>query len=900
MRKRASGGTLWALALSLFFGAGNVNAQPTKKIPPVAIGAQTLSGVGVTPTFHEFLTQPAPFEWKGNIGGIGVGDAYWIYAMGIDATGITGPAGRQIRFNLQDSETGSSFKHLGISVSLENLLAGGGDLLECYQSNNDGLSTHVLEPGQLTLSNFDLRFLFTKQASQEGWTITPYYRLSGGEWIVFFDSTFVSSNAFDFLGAKLVVVFDNPVGGAAGGDVSFDNFFVVGPIQGPITDVYVDDDWTSLETGDAVQFPGQDEIQIIGTNAFAAIDDAIAIYRPISALRFSPGLQLSGQQQIEPPTVHVAAGTYTENVLVDVNLHIQGAGSGTDDQSNTIIIADETGLPTLLINGFNVSGLQGAPIIFKDFRVTGASGGTESGGIIITDGFSNLGAEKAGREQLGTSAANSLTITQFLKFENIAAVGNGSSGIGFNHADMVNNIEVIDCDLSNNSMYGLYIPSMIATFDGLTMTNCQVNDNGVNGLTTGPNGSSGVNDINIDGSSFSGNGDALSPYGMTSGDLSFLMFNGDASVTNVTISGDGGQVGLQLSGSLDNGEGSSPSGTVVLDNVTITGTYQDPYGGAGSGLRIANYSDVSGISFNNVQIDVVPSPEIPDGAVRNDATVRKLRLTQNNIAQPVPAVINLDLDSVYGNLNVSNTVLGGNALIDISNFSPGTVDATSATFNNAADNFEIEDRVFHAMDLEFTGLVTWVPSNLFMTKNSFAGSDTSASIRRAINVASSADTLNISQGAYFDSVGVQIDIDLVILGSGKATTTFHATSSTGFSASDDFWFRIDSLLAVQMRGLTLDGAGNAIYYAIRANGGGTLQEICFRDIAFSAKVSGGGVGIYAGGDSPLNVLNCTFEQMGRGGAEYYGVGVAGSAFRDNIYTGKGVGNFIDVAVEVDA
>ncbi|MCZ6820848.1 MAG: hypothetical protein O7G31_15370, partial [Calditrichaeota bacterium] len=228
MRERAIWGTLSALALSLFLGAGNVNAQPTK-IPPVAIGAQTLSGVGVTPTFHEFLTQPAPFEWKGDIGGIGVGDAYWIYAMGIDATGITGPAGRQIRFNLQDSETGSSFKHLGISVSLENLLAGGGDLLECYQSNNDGLSTHVLEPGQLTLSNFDLRFLFTKQASQEGWTITPYYRLSGGEWIVFFDSTFVSSNAFDFLGAKLVVVFDNPVGSAAGGDVSFDNFFVVGP-----------------------------------------------------------------------------------------------------------------------------------------------------------------------------------------------------------------------------------------------------------------------------------------------------------------------------------------------------------------------------------------------------------------------------------------------------------------------------------------------------------------------------------------------------------------------------------------------------------------------------------------------------------------------------------------------
>ncbi|MFQ6116280.1 MAG: hypothetical protein ACE5NG_19660, partial [bacterium] len=183
------------------------HAQPNQSLPAI-VGPQTLPD---TTEFYEFFTQ-GPEDLKGDITGIAAGDTYWVYIFGIDATSITGPPGRQIQFNLQDFETGSSFKHLGISFSLNNISAGGSDLLQCYQSSFsggfEGLSSHGLVPGELTTGNFDLRFMFAKENSQDGWSVTPFFRLSNGTWTAFFDSSFTSTNAFDFLGAKLVVRFD--------------------------------------------------------------------------------------------------------------------------------------------------------------------------------------------------------------------------------------------------------------------------------------------------------------------------------------------------------------------------------------------------------------------------------------------------------------------------------------------------------------------------------------------------------------------------------------------------------------------------------------------------------------------------------------------------------------------
>ena len=242
-----------ALVLGCAVVAGAaVSANSPASIPPVSVGPKTLTGDGSPPTAYEFFLQ-AGSSWKGDIGGIVAGPTYSLGILGIDVTGVTGPAGRGIYFNLQDAESGSTFKHLGIQVILQDAGAGGKALLQCYQSfTSEGLSSHGFNAGVLTEGDFDLRFDFTKASSGAGWTVTPYYRLSGGCWNQFFDGPFVGSVPFDFLGAKLATVFDH----GADGTVSFANYYLSGsPSSVCVT--------TTTGTGTASLAPSNGEIRYL-------------------------------------------------------------------------------------------------------------------------------------------------------------------------------------------------------------------------------------------------------------------------------------------------------------------------------------------------------------------------------------------------------------------------------------------------------------------------------------------------------------------------------------------------------------------------------------------------------------------------------------------------------------
>jgi hypothetical protein len=205
--------TAFALIAAGLLAATAVQEAPVTT-PPVATGSQTLSGFGGSAGAHEFFTQVPPSDWKGDIGGIGPSTAStpWRFeVLGIDATGVTGPADRYIYFNIQDSETGSSFKHMGINFHPDSPGAAGGTLFQAYQPfTSEGISSHGLNSGDLTASNFDLRFDF-------------YKALAGGRWVPFVDGPFTGSAPFDFLGAKLVVGFD----GGADGVVNIDNMRLV-------------------------------------------------------------------------------------------------------------------------------------------------------------------------------------------------------------------------------------------------------------------------------------------------------------------------------------------------------------------------------------------------------------------------------------------------------------------------------------------------------------------------------------------------------------------------------------------------------------------------------------------------------------------------------------------------
>jgi hypothetical protein len=866
------------LAIMLFVATGNTQSL----VPPQATGPQTLSG------FTEFFEQAE--SNFGDIGGITAGPTYWVYVWGITTSGIPRPSGGIIEFNLADAELGSSFKHLGIGFELVN----GSDRVWCYQSSGDAESSSDFSPGTLTADPFDLRFMFTKQNPTDEWSVTPEYRLNGGNWTLFDDGVLQipDDRDFEFLGAKLTVAVPT-------GSVSFDNFFVVGPIV-DFTGIFVDDDWQGLEEGDIVQFPGQFNVQVFGENAFSTIQDGIDRvvneFFPVSPLAGNKLNAIAG----DPPlaTVNVAAGEYSENIVIPVPLILDGAGS--DSEGGTVIISDSEGsTPVVLISSGGFDG--DSRLTVRDVRVTGAlSGGN---GIAVE---ANIGSNIASSDG-GTPQLNSIVLpgVAHITFENVAAVGNDGNGIAIN-SGAVGDIEVTDCDLSNNDNSGFRISNNINYFNGLTMDGCQINENGINGLSTGSIGSLVVNNIHVSNSSFSENGDALSESGAGSGDISLFQFNGNASLTNVLIHGDGSHIGLQIRGDDLDGEDPgilSPAGTVELDSVIISGTYQHPDTWVGSGIYITGYSDISSISFNDVEIDVTPAPE----------------------STPV---INLNLENVFGAVDVGNTTFGGNASADILNNSAINVDATGAVFTNAEDNFEIEDRVIHAIDLEVIssniiqqktkgallpqinqieefsfGLVRWVPNHLFMTVNSFAPNLTFfPSIQRAINAASEGNTLNIAPGVYFEAPTIHIFNNLTIIGSGPEETIFVANGGTDTMEEygNPAWFEIGECADVHIHDIAFDGGENSIYYAFFHGGSGSFNHVSFDNIQYDSYE---GTAIFIEGcEGPVHVSNCSFTNIGRVGVWYDDSDVNGSVYKNNSYTGKG-GNgeeidYLDFAVVV--
>lgn len=130
------------------------------------------------------------------------------------------------------------------------------------------------------------------------------------------------------------------------------------------------------------------------------------------------------------------------------------------------------------------------------------------------------------------------------------------------------------------------------------------------------------------------------------------------------------------------------------------------------------------------------------------------------------------------------------------------------------------------------------------------------------------------------------------------TEVIQMTVDTGSAGDDRGWFVVQPGVDLQVRDLTFDGNGFQVFQAFRHQGTGSFEDCHFRDIQFNAAGPDyQGTAIVAFGGN-VDIRRSLFEQIGRVGVFLFGNGVFGASIEDNLYLGKGDGDFLDYGFEV--
>ena len=162
-------------------------------------------------------------------------------------------------------------------------------------------------------------------------------------------------------------------------------------------------------------------------------------------------------------------------------------------------------------------------------------------------------------------------------------------------------------------------------------------------------------------------------------------------------------------------------------------------------------------------------------------------------------------------------------------------------------------------------------------------------------------TVHVLNGVYHEAPQITINADVNIVGQDRSGTIVKAAGSTGSSSNDNSrgWFLVAEGVTLNVSHMTFDGNGNNIFQAFRHRGSGTFEDVAFHDIQFRAtgpNYAGTAIAAF-GSASNVDVIDSIFSQIGRIGVQFFGSGTTGE-FRGNTYTGKGIGNHLDYAVEV--
>ncbi len=453
-------------------------------------------------------------------------------------------------------------------------------------------------------------------------------------------------------------------------------------------------------------------------------------------------------------------------------LEVFGAGNTITGNS-----FDDEG-PVAFVDGgsnYDEAALQGANTFGPSVRIDG-------GDAIYNTIQAAIDAAAAGDTiVIGAGTfAESVTVDKALTFQ---GAGSGStiveptSGSGF---DIVGDLGT-DAAVSIDGIAFRNAPGAGVDFDDnailgtLTITNSAFETNDANGVRIGGNYSPvDLDNVVIENSAFTGNGQPSGSSG--DGDILFFQYYGDATLRDLSITGQDRDLGPAENGLQFRGD-SGALGNVTLENVTIAGVYEkQPF-------AFFNYDDVNGLSATNVSVTADSASWDISGnfdGIGGDIDFAALGIDTTGAPDPVAVqgddtanVLTSGAESAILNGEGGDDTLVGGAGDDA--FSGGAGTDVAVVADNGGGPFVAGD--FDTSGISVTGGVasgtlvgpdgTETLDGIEVIQVANTGSSTflvldGMSIQAAVDAASDGDTIVVAAGAFTGDVVV--DTTLTILG----------------------------------------------------------------------------------------------------------------------------------------
>lgn len=169
-----------------------------------------------------------------------------------------------------------------------------------------------------------------------------------------------------------------------------------------------------------------------------------------------------------------------------------------------------------------------------------------------------------------------------------------------------------------------------------------------------------------------------------------------------------------------------------------------------------------------------------------------------------------------------------------------------------------------------------------------------STLQAAIAAASAGDTIQVGPGTYTETGQIVINKNLTIIGAGKTLTIIKPAQNTGSVDDARGWFLVNEGVTFNLSNVTLDGNGYDIHTALRTHGSGIISNNRIINVNY-VKYVGLGLGILG---PDVQVLNNTFENIGRIGVHITQSTTINVLVSGNTYIGKGSVDSLDYAIEV--